>query len=231
MRLRDIFLREGARDAEHRRRAREMVQAILRETERPPDDQGEDTAGPYVAWSLRGTGDELLERAWFALQTEKGSPHAWYVQNGQSEIITLSVPEASEGPRASIKKHEDKVAHELIHLIDAHRHKDPSYAKAPSFDTPKVRAGDEEERQKYYNTPMEYNAHLQQALYSIEHGLQKMGVRNQADAKRVLGVDDASQFAKKLLGSKQMQEFTRMMSPETRRKVLKRLAQFWDELV
>lgn len=117
--------------------------------------------------------------------------------------------------------------HEVVHMLDQHRHKDQSYVSQRQYDSDKVRKGDSEELTKYYNTPMEYNAYVQNDLQKISNMVKDSKTFD--DAKAKIRTYSEKEFIDKFLKSVG-RHMAHYITPKTKRHIIKRASQFWQDL-
>jgi hypothetical protein len=255
MRLAEVFLDEGAKDEYYRTIAYKCVDVLIKAFKnkiKPAyvgrDDKYRVTAA-YKGWEMGAPREleEYFEKFMFfmvadTMDGEHGAIYDFANTDTVTDIITLITNSSSADTydeeewrflclldgHSSVKEARITLVHEFIHLLDAHRAQDPKYWSKAPYDANKMRAGDKAEIQKYYNTPVEYNAYVQQELENLDSILRSRA-SSMDDVKRLIGVTDANSFVTKFLTAIKS-EFRKNMTTDTRKKVAKRANQYWQDL-
>jgi len=255
MNLVEVFLDEGAKDEYYRKIAYRCVDALIEKfrTKIKPSYVGLDDKHRVTA-AFRGSQmdappdlKEYFEKFMFfttadTMDGEHGAVYNFVNSGKVTDIINLIIntPSADSYDEEEwkflnyldghswVKESRITLVHEFVHLLDAQRAQDPKYWSKAPYDSDKMRAGDKAEIEKYYNTPVEYNAYVQQELENVDSI-----IRNRAssmnDVKRLIGVSDANSFVKKFLEAVYA-PFRKNMTMDTRKRVAKRANQYWQDL-
>lgn len=246
--LRRVFIFEGANDEMYRETARKCVVAItqhLKKNSKPIYTGQTDEGGFACAFKLNKikadneTRQHLKNAILFIESTPVKQSKASFQKGAEGQdIITIYIedrPDNEEDWEASVLSNASEFVadasgplfHEIIHMLDIHRHKDASYSSRGQYDSDKVRSGDRDELVKYYNSPMEYNAYVQEDLNKIAEMVK--GSKTWMEARTKINTYNERDFIDKFLRS--VGRYMRLyLTPEVKRHVIKRASQFWQDL-
>ena len=247
--LRKVFLIEGLKDRENRELAEKATTALIDEIYRieTPHYVGLDdedyVCAAYRGWEMRVPKEVqhlFKETMFFICASPPGeqSGYAAYSHSSKFKMDTLSVYLKTAGKQitedawaryveakngALLESKFNVIVHEFIHGMDSKRLSDPAYMDNLKYDPEKVVAGDEEERKRYANEPMEFNGIFQQYAQHLDTeianagGLQGVGVANAHDMVNY----GMKKFPRQWINN---------LSPELRRHFIKRLTQFYTDM-
>lgn len=122
-----------------------------------------------------------------------------------------------------VKSNRDAFVHELIHAIDSERI--PPEARTKHLRASQPAAG--ANYTKYYNDPLETNAFIQQGMSKMVDQLRNVST---PQGRRLVMGGTSQEFFQNLL-KRMDQNFVKHLTPDNRRKLAKRAAQLYGELV
>jgi hypothetical protein len=255
MRLRDVFLIEGAKDASYRKTAEDCANALLSylQTKPSPYYVGTDDEG-YISAGYKGKNIPsdlpavrlILDSMYIFLSAvEKGDRSgAAFAPDTENDPAVLTVyikiksnkPLTEDAWKWYCKEHAGKkiaiafedTVHEFIHAIDSHRISDRGYLTNRGYDADKLMAGDKEERKKYVNRPLEANALFQQYASAIDSTLRDEGIDTAEEFTSKFG-NTPTKFVKVAL-SVIPDGALDYMDEKTKRAFMKRFTQMWYDL-
>lgn len=222
-------LREGRRDQELRRLAQDSLKktgAAVRSGAAEPR-----AVGDSLFFDLAKMHGDDLHRG-LTLQLKFGPPARRvprFIAAPKWSKIVLPVPSRTTDAEKHVEnvrlfvpsfleKNRSSYVHEFIHFLDRRRLK----GKIKRISST-LRAGAE----KYFNQPLELNAYIQQAFDSIEESIADLELTRD-DARVVMGGSPQA-LAREI--ESQTKEFVDALTPENRKKFLKRVAQLWDDVL
>jgi hypothetical protein len=253
--LRNVFILEGRDDAKHRKTAEDCAQALLDYLHTKPepayvgtDDEDYISAG-YMGRKVPAKNPAvrlILDSMYIFLSAvDHGNRSgASYVPDTENDpaVLTVYLKIKSDKPLTEkawswyCKEHGAKkiaiafedVVHEFIHAIDSFRVKDRKYLSDKGYDSDKLMSGDEEERRKYVNRPLEANALFQQYASSIESTLRDEGIATPGEFDKAFG-NNPSKFVKVAL-SVVPDGALDYMDDKTKRAFMKRFTQLYYDM-
>lgn len=250
--LRDVFIIEGANDAADRKVAQDCTAAILKffSKKQEPAYVGTDDEGNVAAFysgksvPAEGQAKEILRSMAFficAVPPNSNRTGASYTYDDQDPTPgVMSIYFKPRGKKVSeeawkwyVSDHaltilnpaKQDLIHEFTHAVDMLKVKDPEYMRKKHYDTGKLYSGDKEERKKYINHPLEYNALMQQYMDDFERLLAKEPKGNRTAYLARKPAEVVSDFYQMT-----PPEFRDYLTPKTKRHVLKRLTQFMNDM-
>lgn len=234
---------EGAKDAENRQWARDVFESVLHALKEPRTqrsfqriEEGYDSGCLFTYDSVvqkknRIAGAEKLVFAFIPLDIEKHGNETANLSRLREGffLVSLIVKWNGNGDFAELaRKHavhlfetrKTHVIHELTHVKDLTRIKNPDSAY-----TQTIKATNTSEKD-YYNSPLEFNAYVQQGFSDLEDHLASMSL---AQAQKIVGgsANDMYREFMKVIG----RNFNRNIVDKNRNKLKKRVYQFWNDVI
>ena len=242
MKLDDLF--EGARDLDNRTLAASILREMEKQLKGRSPDRTVDSMHPHIVsiydaskWDVPPELKEYFSKLRIKFRAAPGE-RVMYASfaKGNFDHITLFIPvpsartveqwEQTTAANASywVKRHSENIYHEIIHLMDSHRYKDPEYFDKNAVDV-NTKDYDEVNSQyvDYVNSPHEFNAYTQEVIHEFER---KIG--DTIDPKKVVQLSPGELY--KLLIRPLMLATKSSLNDETKRRFAKRVNQLYYDI-
>jgi hypothetical protein len=216
MKLRDIFILEGAKDADYRETIDHMIEVIQQNVRNKKPDRmitslAPDVIAVYVGAEMDVPAElvpyfeNLLVK--FRATPRRESSTAMYQRGDKFEHVTIffhlerprKVQEwqdtVAKNAAAWVRSRRDSLFHELVHLVDTHRFKDPEHINRSAVAADKRDENDPDTMFKYFNAPHELNAYFQSHFDNLEQRFTR-GFPTFEAAMKSIGANTSAQFVK-----------------------------------